>query len=188
VAKRLFIAVDIDAATRRQVERISSGVRAEIETHTRASWVRADRMHLTLHFFSGADAQLEERVRAALVDPVPEAAFDLSFAGIGLFPERGSPRVVWLGTHDGTNALGRVYGILDHRLSVGTRSGPLEPFRPHLTLARVRERIPRGRLAGIGNIPAFAGPSRIDRVTFYESRLSPAGPSYLPLAEAPLLP
>jgi 2'-5' RNA ligase len=188
MAKRLFMAVDIDAATRRQVERVSSGVRAEIEKHTKASWVRADRMHLTLHFFGGTDALLEQRVRAALADPIPEAAFDLSFAGIGLFPERGSPRVVWLGTHDGTNALGRVYGILDHRLSGGAGAGPPEHFRPHLTLARVRERSPRGRLAGIGNIPAFAGPSRIDRVTLYESRLSPAGPSYLPLAEAPLLP
>ena len=48
--KRLFIAVDIDEPTREQVDRISMGLR-EAFGHTKASWVRPDRMHLTLQFF-----------------------------------------------------------------------------------------------------------------------------------------
>ena len=98
VAKRLFIAVDIDDgdARRRSAasrERCASAHRRR----TKASWVRPDRMHLTLHFFGEADAALEQRVRARCAVPLREPPFELSFEGLGFFPERGSPRVLWLG-------------------------------------------------------------------------------------------
>jgi RNA 2',3'-cyclic 3'-phosphodiesterase len=187
VAKRLFIAVDIDQATRDQVGAISRRLRDAIGT-VQASWVRADRMHLTLHFLGQADAALEERVRDALAAPIDVAPFDVSFDGIGIFPSHGSPRVLWLGVAAGLERLRRLYaGFAGRGLThaLPKRSG--DPFTPHLTLARIRDRAPRPKIGEITRIPASAGPSRIDRVTLYESRLSPAGPTYVPLAEA-LLP
>ncbi len=109
MGKRLFIAVDIDEATREQVDRISSGVRARMAIgRMKASWVRPDRMHLTLQFFGDADAALEQRMRDALAEHITEAPFDVSFEGLGIFPERGSPRVLWLGLRDGVEALRRI--------------------------------------------------------------------------------
>jgi 2'-5' RNA ligase len=187
VAKRLFVAVDIDQPTREQVGGISTRLRNGIAT-LRASWVRVDRMHLTLHFLGRADAALEARVRNALSAPIDVAPFDVSFAGLGCFPERGSPRVLWLGVGAGVERLRRLHGVLAAREpSLATRERAGEPFTPHLTLARFRSRVPRPTVAEITRIPASAGPTRIDRVTLYESRLSPAGPTYAPLAEA-LLP
>jgi len=179
--KRLFVAADIDDATRAQIEIISRSLRDAIDTRTRASWVRADRMHLTLQFFGAADAALEERLMAALGDAFDAPSFDLSFDGLGFFPERGSPRVLWLGIRNGEAELLRVQQIVRQRLAL-----PPEPFTPHLTLARFRERMSRGALGEIADFRAQAGPSRIDRVTLYESRLSSGGPTYLRLAEAPL--
>ena len=191
MGKRLFIAVDIDEATRAQVGRISTELRDAIEAHTKISWVRPDRMHLTLHFFGSADGALEERVRGALAHPIAQPAFNLSFDGLGFFPERGSPRVLWLGVRDGLEALRRLHTALAEPTN--------ELFTPHLTLARFRDRVPKAKLAEITSIPASAGPSRIDRVTLYESRLSPAsldsrsgrpeaarraGPTYIPLVAA----
>jgi 2'-5' RNA ligase len=182
VGKRLFIAVDINDATRQQVSRISAGVREAIERHTRASWVRADRMHLTLHFLGGADAALEQRVHDGMARPLTEAAFDVTFGGLGFFPDRGSPRVLWMGIRDGLESLRRIQRALAERLQIQSdRDGP---FTPHLTLARFKDRVPRAKIAKIAQIPAVAGPSRIDRVTLYESRLSPLGPTYLAHAEA----
>ena len=192
VGKRLFIAVDIDEATRAQVGRISTGLRDAIEAQTRAcpersrgvSWVRPDRMHLTLHFFGSADGALEERVRGALAHPIAQPAFDVFFDGVGFFPERGSPRVLWLGVREGSEALRRLHAVLvglDSSRALPERTN--EALTPHLTLARFRDRVPKAKLAEISGIPASAGPSRIDRVTLYESRLSP-GPAYIPLAEA----
>ncbi len=84
--KRLFVAADIDDATRAQIEIISRSLRDAIDTRTRASWVRADRMHLTLQFFAAADAALEERIMAALGGALDAPAFDLSFDGLGCLP------------------------------------------------------------------------------------------------------
>ncbi len=155
---------------------------------TKASWVRPDRMHLTLQFFANADAALEEHVRAALAGSIAGAPFDLSFNGLGLFPERGSPRVLWLGVDAGLAQLRHLQrGLVirgDTRVMQSHISGS---FNPHLTLARVRDRVPRAKVDEIADIRASAGPARIDRVTLYESRLSPAGPTYVPLAEALLL-
>jgi 2'-5' RNA ligase len=201
VGKRLFIAVDIDEATRAQVRGISNGLREVLGTHTNASWVHPERMHLTLHFLGDVDDTLEQRVRRVLAEPIRVAPFDVTFQGLGMFPQRGSPRVLWLGIRDGLHSLRRVEKALVDDLRV--ERDHQGPYTPHLTLARFRDRVTRDTLAGIGRIPAAAGPSRIDRVTLYESRLSPApldsrsgrpevarraGPAYVPLAEAPLQP
>lgn len=185
MGKRLFLAVDIDEATRAQVGRISAQLREAIGTQTKASWVRPDRMHLTLHFLGDADTALEQRVRGALANPIRIAPFDVMFEGVGFFPERGSPRVLWLGVRDGLESLRRIEkALLD---GLGVKRDHKGPFTPHLTLARFRPST-RARHAGITRIRASAGPSRIDRVTLYESRLSPGGPAYVPLAEALLQP
>ena len=185
--KRLFIAVDIDEATRAQVERISSGLRCTLDIAANASWVRSDRMHLTLHFVGSADAAVEQQVRDVLARPISQAPFDVAFDGLGCFPERGSPRVLWLGVSSGVDALRRLHSAFDVGAIPGLPSKRTDgPFTPHLTLARLRDRVPRAMLAKILAKPACAGPSRIDRVTLYESRLSPAGPAYIPVAEAHL--
>jgi 2'-5' RNA ligase len=208
VGKRLFLAVDIDDATRTQVGRIASGLREALDTHTKLSWVRPERMHLTLHFLGNVDDAFEERLRETLSAPIAVAPFDVTFDGLGMFPERGSPRVLWLGVAEGLEPLRRLHAALvgldvfeglDLSRAVPERTA--DSFTPHLTLARVRpstrardalralegrDRVTRSTLTGITRIQAFAGPSRIDRVTLYESRLSPAGPTYVRLAEAPL--
>ncbi len=141
VAKRLFIAVEIDDATRQQVSRVSAGVREAVEKQTRASWVHVERMHLTLHFLGGADAALEQRARDGMARPLGESAFDVTFDGLGCFPERGSPRVLWLGIRDGLEPLRRIQRVLAEQLQV--RPDHEGPFTPHLTLARLKDRIPR---------------------------------------------
>ena len=181
MTKRLFIAADIDAATREQIAALSRTVRESIAPSVKASWVHPNRMHLTLRFFGAADAVTEEQIRAALASPIPMEPFDILLDGVGVFPERGSPRVLWVGIGDGREQLRRLYETLR-----GLPGSSHEAFKPHLTLARFRERVGRAEIAELGRIRASAGPSRIDRVTLYESRLSPAGPAYLPLAEAPL--
>ena len=180
---RLFLAVDVDERTRAQIAAISASLREAIDKAVKATWVHPDRMHLTLGFFGEADAALQQRITASLADPIPEGPFDLSFDGLGLFPERGSPRVLWLGIRRGLDELRRVQVALQARLQTPAAR---EAFSPHLTLARLRERVPRARLANTGEIAASAGPTRIDRVTLYESRLSPKGPAYVRVAEAPL--
>ena len=196
--KRVFIAVDVDEPTRDAIGRISADLRQRLDAGGKVSWVRSDRMHLTLHFEGHADDVMEQRLLAALAEPFAEAPFMLSFFRLGLFPPHGSPRVLWLAIRDGLTELQRLEQMLAGRIAgrgvvgravVGrdlSRALRKQPFKPHLTLARFRDRVSRARLQEIAAIPASAGPCRIDRVTLYESRLSPAGPTYSRLAESAL--
>jgi 2'-5' RNA ligase len=181
--KRLFIAVDLNEETRAQIASITVRLKADTPD-VRITWVHPDRLHLTLEFLGNADAGIEQKAMAALAQPIPLAPFDLVFNGLGWFPPRGSPRVLWLGITQGLAELGQLHRVIRQRL--GARSGAGEPFHPHLTLARFRDRVARTDLAKLSKIPASAGPCGIDRVTLYESRLSPKGPTYSALAEAGL--
>jgi 2'-5' RNA ligase len=207
--KRLFFAVDLDESTRAAIATISAALRetmasgfpvrrsaqrdlsaearsakAEGGSRTRMTWVHPDRLHLTVEFLGDVDEGVERRAMAALAEPILVMPFSLKFEGLGFFPPRGSPRVLWVGISDGMNELRRVHEALRGRLAIAARrTGPrTEPFNPHLTLARIRDRVPRAQLEEIGKMPALAGPCRIDRVTLYESRLSPKGPTYVALA------
>jgi 2'-5' RNA ligase len=63
------------------------------------------------------------------------------------------------------------------------------PFAPHLTIGRWRDPGPaRLRRELAGSQAADAGRCTIDHVTLYESRLSPRGPTYVPLLRSPLVP
>jgi RNA 2',3'-cyclic 3'-phosphodiesterase len=188
MGKRLFIAVDVDEIARARIAHVSAEVREALGRVT-ASWVRPDRLHLTLYFCGDADAVVEQRVRDALAEPFGEAPFNLTFSGVGFFPERGSPRVVWLGAGEGRDVLRRVQHLIVQRIERhGAPRESRESFSPHLTLGRLRESVPRAKIAHLRHIQASAGPSLIDRVTLYESRLSPKGPTYVPLAAAFLQP
>jgi 2'-5' RNA ligase len=60
-------------------------------------------------------------------------------------------------------------------------------FHPHLTLARWRESRPADRRRALAVSPrGVVAAAHIDGATLYQSRLSPAGPTYTPLARANL--
>src|SRR5207249_2914500 len=67
----------------------------------------------------------------------------LAIAGAGAFPDARRPRVVWLGTVEGSPQLCAVAERL--REALKKRGFALEerPFRPHLTIARIKGRPPR---------------------------------------------
>ena len=192
--KRLFVAADLDEATREAVADISSRLQQALNDAapspgrpTRITWVRPDRFHLTLEFLGEVSSSIEQQAVDALARPFPLPAFDLSFRGIGFFPERGSPRVLWLGIAEGLHELRQLHRLLLSRLTLPSPPSNTE-YTPHLTLARFRDRTRSTELKGLHRIEASAGPARIDRVTLYESRLSSKGPTHVALAEASLSP
>jgi 2'-5' RNA ligase len=140
-------------------------------------FVRPEAMHLTLRFLGSTDAErrgrLEERLRvAASACPRGEG----HVAGLGLFPERGAPRVLWLGLHLPEPVL-----VLQRECEAAALAAgfpPEErPFRPHLTLGRWKDRVPRPELP-----PADLGPLPIEELILYRSDLRPGGAVYTALA------
>jgi RNA 2',3'-cyclic 3'-phosphodiesterase len=186
---RLFIAVDVDESTRAEVAKLSVALRASLQaglSGVRVTWVRPERLHLTLEFLGESDQALERRAMSVLAEPFPVAPFDLRFEGIGCFPRTGSPRALWLGISSGLGEVCRIHDVVRRRLGVDEQGR--EAFQPHLTLARVRDRARPAQFGEIAGMQTSAGPCPIDRVTLYESRLSPGGPTYVALAQAALMP
>jgi 2'-5' RNA ligase len=188
---RLFVAVDIDDVTRRRIERTTDGLRHVMEQEQspmRIAWVPPDRLHLTLQFVGEVGDNVGGEIAGCLEVPFDQSPFDLRFGPHGMFPPTGPPRVVWLGIEQGARELASLQGAVARRLERVAFRRESRPFAPHLTLARIKEggtRALRERIASACLEPA--GGCTIDHVTLYRSRLSPRGPTYMPLASTPLV-
>ena len=153
--------------------------------------VRAENLHITLAFLGQTpDERLDDVTAAAREAAAPVPAFTLAFDRAGRFPERGRPRVAWLGIADGAPSvltLGEgVYAALRRRgLHFDDR-----PLAPHLTLARVAEDASAAEAKTVGAaLEELAIPSlRFDvrDIAVVQSVLSPKGPRYTALATVPL--
>lgn len=122
-------------------------------------WVGRDAQHVTLAFFgevpSGQVAELTAAVGAAVGTP----ALHLRLAGAGTFPERGAPRVLWVGVDGDVPELAALAGaVADAARAVGV---PVDrrPYRPHLTVGRwsTPTAPPSGR-PHAGRLGRYAGP------------------------------
>lgn len=177
---RLFIAVGLDEVIRQNLSKAQERLRS---ARCSVKWVQPELMHITLRFLGEVEEQripqLQEVMAAAASGIAP---FGLAVVGLGAFPERGAPRVLWAGVRDNGSL-----ATLNHRLEEGLRRlgfAPEErPFSPHLTIGRVKD--PRGANALRGPLAAEGasefGSCTISELVLMQSVLSPAGPTYTPL-------
>jgi 2'-5' RNA ligase len=96
--------------------------------------------------------------------------------------------VLWIGVGDGASRLSELQRELARRIATLGIELEHRPFHPHLTLARWRESRSADRERALSAAPrGLVARARIDGATLYQSRLSPAGPSYTALARANLI-
>lgn len=86
---RLFVAVDVPPAVKRELVRLCSGLPG-------ARWVAGEQIHLTLRFIGEVDGGVFRDIQEGLA-AITGAPFALHLAGLGFFPPRGQPRVLWAG-------------------------------------------------------------------------------------------
>lgn len=182
---RLFVAVEIAPSVASAALDCMEFMRARVARvapRSRITWMTAERLHVTLRFIGHvADGQAAP-ILQILRPPLDTAPFDLTVAGVGTFPVKGPPRVVWAGMAGGRDRLIALANIVSERLEGVSMAREERPFDPHLTLARVREAgglRSRALLEGLSDTVLGATP--VDAITLFESRLSPHGPRYQPL-------
>jgi 2'-5' RNA ligase len=151
------------------------------------SWVRPENLHITLRFLGDLDDAGVQRVCDLVVREVGEGLAPRARLGpIGAFPNLNRPRVVWVGFSEGEGAVSAVARAVNDALGRAGFGEPEKPFRPHLTLARVREGA-RGLEALQGAaLPLSPPASLLDRICVMKSELHPAGARYTALTEARL--
>ncbi|NNF28320.1 MAG: RNA 2',3'-cyclic phosphodiesterase [Gemmatimonadetes bacterium] len=143
-------------------------------SHPSARWTSWDRYHLTLRFLGEVESVYAPDL-SELLDQVDRTGpWWAELKGLGTFPSRGAPSVLWLGMT--CPGLRRVHGELESGL---VRLGfPREqrPFRPHVTVGRLNR-----RAQGPAPEPDAAfgrWELQIQRLHLVASDLRPAGPHY----------
>jgi len=134
-------------------------------------WVTRDNVHLTVKFLGGVESPRLAAIESALTTGTAgHGVFELSVQGLGAFPTRMRPRVLWAGVADG-DAL--------HALGIPRET---RPFAAHVTLGRVREPRANPRLAGALDSTETFGRQPVTRISLMRSDLSPRGARYTELA------
>ena len=109
-------------------------------------------------------------------------------SGAGAFPNFRKPRVVWAGV-DPDPRLELLQHDLEARCAALGYEVEGRPFRPHLTLARVKGPVPAGPLRALADAArdlTFEDEVDVESIDLMHSTLSSAGPRYARLHAAPL--
>lgn len=181
---RLFFAIELPDELRAAVAVHAARLRRKFPD-ARAGWTRIESLHLTLKFLGEVEAAIhvDALYQAAETAAAGVAPFTLTVEGAGTFPPHGAARVLWLGVRDDDGQLARLHFRLDREC--GHAGFPLEskPFKPHLTLARLRS--PQGAKAlSEAHRRAPFGPFHFDvsELVLMRSDLGPGGSRYTPLS------
>ena len=151
-------------------------------------WVRSEGLHLTLKFLGSVELERVAGIQGALAASTtgtPQLRFTLT--ELGAAPTVSRARVLWAGLESEA-----ALELLVHRIERGCAElgFPVEgrPFRPHVTLGRVRQgrRLPEAAIQAIeeADLPAVSFVS--DRVILYQSLPGPGGSRYEERATFPL--
>ncbi|MET0596219.1 MAG: RNA 2',3'-cyclic phosphodiesterase [Polyangiaceae bacterium] len=148
----------------------------------------ADQAHVTLRFLGPRTAAEQTSIgRAAAGVATRVRPFSLTFAGVGFFPDARRPHTLWMGLAEGRDELVALAAELEAALATVGVAPEGRPFVPHLTLARIKGRLPTGlakKLLEDSTEPT--GAQQVDSFALMESRPTPQGVRYVPLQVFPL--
>jgi 2'-5' RNA ligase len=175
---RAFVAIPAPESVKEQADQI----RARLSrTNPDVKWVEYSNYHLTLKFLGDIDerqlSKIRERLRQAGEYCPP---FYLKVSGLGFFPNKRKPRVVWMGLDGDTSQAEFLAERIDAYLQdIGFE--PEKSHRFHITLGRVRsERNIEALLQQANMLDSVIRNGLFPVQAFYlmESRLSKQGPQY----------
>lgn len=186
MAIRTFVAMPIPADWETYLSGVERSLAAVIQG---VSWTRPGNLHLTVRFLG----DLGEAGAAQVGDAVARGAAGaraplVSLGGIGGFPRMDRPRVLWAGISAGESELLELGRRINAAIDAAGFDRADKPFRPHLTLGRVRE-----GARGLEALKTYAPPppppaAHLDRIFVMKSDLQPSGARYTALREVRLPP
>ena len=151
---------------------------AEIRPLAKIRWVRRSQFHITLKFLGENSRAVTEDVIDALTPIKHFEPFTIELSFIGAFPNLSAPKVLWLSGDKGANELGYVAKRVSDSLSdIDGLKCDTKKFRPHLTLARLKDSyLPENLLRKLGEVPKISW--TCDELFLMKSDLKPSGPVY----------
>jgi len=182
---RLFVAIELAAPVRAALTRVQQGLAGKCRS---VRWIPSEQLHVTLKFLGEVvDADVLRVGEATTRAAARCAALEMSLVGCGCFPPRGNVRIAWVGIEKGAEPMSKLAVSLDEQFAELGFAPERRPFSPHITIGRVREGQPTQGVREALAAFSFPGVAQsVDRIVLMSSVLSPRGPTYAVVREAPL--
>jgi 2'-5' RNA ligase len=153
--------------------------------------VRPEGVHITVKFLGEVQERSLPAVKMALNEAVTRnQPFNLEFSNLGMFGGREGLRIMWVGIAGDVLRLEALVRDVNTALAVVGFEPEKRPFRPHLTLGRVRDEIPTRQRAeievAVGKLDIPPCSWRTSQVSLMRSRLLPGGARYDIMGTFPL--
>lgn len=184
---RSFLAFELPLDIKRIVARVSGEFR---ESTLNVRWVQADNIHLTVVFMGNIKS---EEIKA--IGDVSQkvclkyAPFDILLSGMGSFPNKRNPKIIWLGLSADLERMSHFRNALQKGLKPFGIKEEKRGFRPHLTLGRFRKfnRADSQWDEFILRYKDLESPVRpLNELVLFKSDLKPGGAVYTKLESWPL--
>jgi 2'-5' RNA ligase len=172
-AKRLFVSIELPHSITQHL--------AELDPHLRGvRWLAPEQMHLRLSFLGNVPAEAEETLKKNL-SAIEWKAFFLPITGLGTFPGKGRPNIVWIGVGTGHPHLFQLHKRVQEAAIRAGLEPDLRAFHPHVTIARCRDVSAESLRPFLRTHAAFdAGMVHVESFCLNSSELTPAGSVYTP--------
>jgi len=180
---RVFCAVELPEEVRARLEDHVGRLRKEVPEAT-ASWSRVENIHLTLKFFGNVAVDRTPVISDAASRTAREfPVFRIGIGGTGVFPKPSRAQVLWIGVNDPSGNLSALQKRFDDECLADGFSKEDRAYRPHLTIARLRNPGGARRLADAHLNMTFANIDvPITDLVIFRSELSPKGSKYTALS------
>ena len=178
--RRLFVALPLPAPVRAALAPLATPLDG-------VAWTDPEQLHLTLRFLGDISDEKVRRIVTHLA-AVRVEPFVLPLEGLGAFPPKGAPQVLWLGVGRGHPRLHQLRQRIDDALlAAGLHDLEVRTFHPHVTLARCGAATGPGTLRWMQSLRDFAAPPfRADAFVLCSSALHAAGAMHTALECFPL--
>ncbi|MCL4242161.1 MAG: RNA 2',3'-cyclic phosphodiesterase [Dehalococcoidia bacterium] len=186
---RLFVACEVPDEVKEAIGETIEGLRKKSGPAVR--WIKPEGVHVTLKFLGEVPVKKLPAVKLAIQEAVVgHSPFELEFSNIGTFGGREGLRIMWVGIAGDVLRLEALVRAVNAALAVVGFEPERRPFRPHLTLGRVRDEIGTRQRAeievAVGKTDVPGVNWRTSQVSLMRSKLGPGGASYEVLATFPL--
>jgi RNA 2',3'-cyclic 3'-phosphodiesterase len=141
-------------------------------------WTLPAQLHLTLRFLGDVLEDQAQQMAGKLAS-VQVDSFILTLDGLGVFPPRGAPRILWVGLGNAHTRLFQLRQQVDDAVLAAGWRGDLRTFEPHITIGRVVDATPTSIEAWLRRHRDFAGPAfRVKSFQLMASELRSNGPAH----------
>ena len=180
---RTFFAVELPRNVKAEMAHLQTELR---RAGADVGWTNPENIHLTLRFLGEIEEGRLNSLKQVCAETVAEFhPFSLCLKETGYFPDFRRPRVLWVGLGGSIEIATQLQNRLEQGLMAFGFDREDKPFKPHLTIGRVKSGKnikPLVAKADMYRLPELS--FEVGEIVLFKSELLPAGARYTALSKS----